>query len=239
MKPQLNLTQQHSNKARSNKADPPDGIVVYSGGLDSTVLLYSLASEGMTLHALSVHYGQRHQKELQAAEFITDHLRIPHQFVNVPPILFKGSSQTSAEIAVPEGHYAAESMKQTVVPNRNMVLLSLAGAYAQSVSADIVAYAAHGGDHAIYPDCRPEFVHAMDAAFFHSAWAPPRLVAPFLRMSKAQIVELGSKLEVPFSATWSCYKGGVLHCGKCGTCTERREAFTLAGVYDPTEYEKD
>lgn len=217
----------------SNK---PTAVVVFSGGMDSTVLLYKLLSEGVECYPISFHYGQRHSKELAFASATCHRLGLTHEVVELPEILFRGSSQTSPEIAVPEGHYAQESMKQTIVPNRNMVMLALAGAYAQSKKLDLVAYAAHAGDHAIYPDCRPEFVNAMDTAFFHSAWTPPKLVAPFIYLHKYQIVEQGYKLAVPFSLTWSCYKGGELHCGKCGTCVERMEAFDLAKVADPTTY---
>jgi len=214
----------------------PDCIIVYSGGLDSTVLLYKLRKEGRQLHALSFNYGQRHKKELACATEICFNLGIPRFDVDLPLFLFKGSSQTSAEIPVPLGHYADETMKQTVVPNRNMVMLALAGSYAISVGAELVAYAAHSGDHAIYPDCRPEFVEAVDSCFFNSDWKPPKLVAPFIHSSKADIVAIGHTLNVPFEKTWSCYQGKEFHCGKCGTCVERNEAFRLAEVEDPTIY---
>jgi 7-cyano-7-deazaguanine synthase len=151
-----------------------------------------------------------------------------------------GSSQTDKSVPVPEGHYEEESMKQTVVPNRNMILLALAGAWAISTKSDAIAYAAHSGDHAIYPDCRPEFTEAMSDALRLCDWHEVKLMRPFLYptpMSKADIVKLGTSLGVPFELTWSCYKGGEKHCGKCGTCVERVEAFQLAGVEDPTEYE--
>ena len=127
-------------------------------------------------------------------------------------------------------------MKSTVVPNRNMIMLSLAAARAIAVGADGVAYAAHSGDHAIYPDCRPEFADAVAAALRICHYTPIELERPFVDMTKADIVRLGAELGVDFSKTWSCYKGGEKHCGKCGTCVERREAFRLAGVPDPTEY---
>lgn len=222
----------------------PDTVLIYSGGLDSTVLLYKLIHEGRKIAPLSIAYGQRHEKELEAAARIIANLRAlnnpvaAHLIVAIPPVLFKGSSQTSVEIPVPLGHYAEETMKATIVPNRNMVLLALANAYAQSIGADLVTYAAHGGDHAIYPDCREDFVEAMDRAFFRSSWNPPRLTAPFLHMDKTAVVKLGAELNVPFHLTWSCYQGRALHCGRCGTCVERREAFALAGVDDPTGYEE-
>lgn len=218
-------------------------VLSYSGGLDSTVLLYYLKYKlGNEVRALSVYYGQRHEKELQSASEITRLTSTEHRIADLSNMafLFTGSSQTSPDIAVPEGHYAEESMKLTVVPNRNMVLLSLATAWAVSSKSEAVAYAAHAGDHAIYPDCRPEFTEAMEDAMRLCDWHSVRLLRPFLYpspMDKTAIVKLGAELGVPFDKTWSCYKGGDLHCGKCGTCVERREAFQLSGVPDPTKYE--
>lgn len=214
-------------------------VVLLSGGMDSTTLLYYLRHEGMECYPFSVLYGQRHQCELDSAEEICHQLGLDLEIVDIEhlrSLLFKGSSQTDDSVEVPEGHYAEESMKQTVVPNRNMILLALANAYAQSIGAGFVAYAAHAGDHAIYPDCRPEFAQAMGVAFVHSGWDPPVLNRPFITWTKAQIVKCGSALDVPFELTWSCYKGKAKHCGKCGTCVERIEAFELAGVVDSTEY---
>lgn len=215
-------------------------VVLLSGGMDSAVLLYHLKySLGHTVVALGVDYGQRHGKELVAARGVAKGALTELVLADLSACsaLFAGSSQTSADIPVPEGHYAEESMKQTVVPNRNMVLLALATALAVSRKAEFVAYAAHAGDHTIYPDCRPEFVAAMDGAIRLADWHPVRILGPFVDKSKADLVRLGRDLEVPFARTWSCYKGGAVHCGKCGTCVERREAFQLAGVLDPTEYE--
>lgn len=214
-------------------------ILSYSGGLDSTVLLYHLLSLGHEVRCLSVDYGQRHRKELEAAKRVTEFLDIPYQVADLKAVarLFAGSSQTSPDIAVPEGHYAEESMKATVVPNRNMVLLSLATAWAISIKSDSIAYAAHAGDHAIYPDCRPEFADALGKAIHLCDWHKVELVRPFLSLSKADIVGRGAELRVPFAMTWSCYQGREKHCGKCGTCEERKTAFYLAKVQDPTEYE--
>lgn len=128
-------------------------------------------------------------------------------------------------------------MKKTVVPNRNMILLAVAIAKAVSVGARFVAYGAHAGDHAIYPDCRPEFVEAMKTAAGLADWTKVEILAPFIKSTKADIAKTGARLGVPFEMTWSCYKGGEIHCGKCGTCTERREAFQLAKIDDPTKYE--
>lgn len=218
-------------------------ILCYSGGLDSTVLLYHLKYKlGANVRCFSVDYGQKHGKELRAGREITRRISVQHEIADLSNLgyLFAGSSQTSPEIPVPEGHYAEESMKQTVVPNRNMVLLALAGAWAVATKSDSIAYAAHGGDHAIYPDCRPEFTSVMMQALSLCDWHKVALYRPFLlpkTLSKADIVKLGHDLHVPFRDTWSCYKGEERHCGKCGTCNERIEAFTLAGVKDLTEYQ--
>lgn len=213
-------------------------VLIYSGGLDSTVLLYSLHKAGHELRTLSVNYGQRHAKELDAAKAITAQLGIEHRVADLTSLtpLLGNSSLTDADIAVPEGHYAEETMKATVVPNRNMILLSVAAGWAISEKADSVAYAAHSGDHAIYPDCRNEFAEAMDHAIRLADWHEVRLDRPFVKKTKADIVTLGAELDVPFEQTWSCYQGGDIHCGRCGTCIERREAFHLAGVVDPIPY---
>lgn len=216
-------------------------VLIYSGGLDSTVLLHHLAAEGHAVRALSVNYGQRHARELESAAALTARLGVEHRVVDLRTItpLLGANSLTSVEVRVPTGHYAEESMKATVVPNRNMLLLAVAAAWAMALKADAVAYAAHGGDHAIYPDCRPEFAEAMARAIALADWHPVELIRPFVDWTKADIVRRGAELEVPFEQTWSCYQGGALHCGRCGTCIERREAFHLAGVPDPTPYAAD
>lgn len=213
-------------------------ILIYSGGLDSTTLLYWLHTRGDSVAALSIDYGQRHRRELAAAQQICVRLKVPWHRADLSALrpLLAGSSQTDDSVAVPYGHYAAETMKLTVVPNRNMLLLATALAWAVSQKADTVAYAAHSGDHAIYPDCRPVFVEAMQHAAALCDWHPVQIEAPFLPWTKADIVREGARLDVPFADTWSCYEGGAVHCGQCGTCVERREAFLLAGVDDPTEY---
>lgn len=213
-------------------------VVVYSGGLDSTVLLAWCCAQGGDVAALSVHYGQRHVRELQAAEACCRAFAVPWQCADLRGLqpLLRGSSQTDPAVPVPHGHYTAETMQATVVPNRNMLLLATALAYAVSTRAARVAYAAHSGDHAIYPDCRPAFVAAMQQAAALCDAHAVEVAAPFLTWSKAAIVREGAQLGVPFAQTWSCYEGGAVHCGRCGTCVERREAFCLAGVLDPTEY---
>ena len=216
-------------------------IVVYSGGLDSTVLLHDLVKTGHTVRALSVNYGQRHGKEITCAAKVCAQLGLDHRVADLSAVtgLLGHSSLTDPAVAVPEGHYAEDSMKQTVVPNRNMLLLSLAAAWAISEKADCVAYAAHAGDHTIYPDCREEFTDALDRAIRLADWHEVFLHRPYVHMTKADLVARGAELGVPFAETWSCYQGGELHCGRCGTCIERREAFHLAGVEDPTPYAAD
>lgn len=216
-------------------------VLIYSGGLDSTVLLYHLLKEGHMVYALSVNYGQRHQCELSFASEICCRINVIHEVADLSSIrrLIAGSSLTSPEVEVAEGHYTETSMKSTIVPNRNMILLSVATGYALSRGAEKVAYAAHSGDHAIYPDCRNEFAEAMAEAMRLCDWNTVELIRPFIDSNKADIVRHGAELGVPFEKTWSCYKGKSLHCGRCGTCIERREAFDLANLEDPTRYADD
>jgi 7-cyano-7-deazaguanine synthase len=217
-------------------------VILLSGGLDSTVLVYSLVNE-FEVYPLTINYGQKHNKEVLAARNVCearDHnllLRWKYQDLSVLRTLLPSALTGVGEI--PAGHYEDVSMKQTVVPNRNMILLAIASGYAQGIGAKYVAYAAHHGDHAIYPDCRPEFVQALrDAIRLGTGWSNDgiELLTPFVGKSKADVVGIGKKLNVPFRLTWSCYQGGEVHCGYCGTCTERKEAFKLAGVEDPTKY---
>jgi 7-cyano-7-deazaguanine synthase len=215
-------------------------VVLHSGGLDSTVLLYHLADLGYKVLPLTINYGQRHSREIMAASEICRRLDLPFLMMELSFFaeLLKGgkSSQINFDVDVPEGHYSAENMAVTVVPNRNMVLLSIATAYAISAEAGTVAYAAHAGDHAQYPDCRREFIAAISHTISLCDDHPPQLLGPFATWSKSDIAARGDELKVPFNLTWSCYKGGRVHCGRCGTCVERAEAFYLAGVVDPTEY---
>ena len=213
-------------------------VLIHSGGMDSTVLLYKLLDAGHEVSALSVDYGQRHKKELECAASLCGELGVEHRIADLTALnpLLAGSSLTSPEIEVPEGHYAEDNMKATVVPNRNMILLSVATGWAISNGSESVSYAAHSGDHAIYPDCREEFAEGMNHVMGLADWHHVALNRPFVNLTKADIVKIGSELGVPFERTWSCYKGGELHCGRCGTCVERREAFYLAGIEDPTVY---
>ena len=214
-------------------------VVLFSGGLDSTVLASYLISKGAEVRLLSIDYGQRHAKELVHGETLAKELNLPRKTLSLPGLgdLLKGSSLTDDSVELPEGHYAEESMKATVVPNRNMILLALAGGYALSSGFDTIAYAAHAGDHFIYPDCRPEFAEAMEKALGLADWKDLNLYRPFVDMTKADLVKLGTELKAPLETTWSCYAGRERHCGKCGTCVERKEAFELAKVPDPTKYE--
>jgi 7-cyano-7-deazaguanine synthase len=214
-------------------------LVLFSGGLDSTVLAAQLLADGAETRLLSIDYGQRHAKELQQAEKIAEALGLPHRILRLPDLgpLLGGSSLTDNQVELPEGHYAEESMKATVVPNRNMILLALAGGHALSLRFNTIAYAAHAGDHTIYPDCRPEFADAMENALELADWEKLSLHRPFVHLSKTDLVKKGAELDAPLHLTWSCYAGREKHCGKCGTCVERKEAFALAKVPDPTEYE--
>lgn len=216
-------------------------VVITSGGLDSTVLLYSLIHQGHDVRALSVNYGQRHRLELQfAKKQAVVYKRVPYvqvDFIDLASVL-PGSSQTDLTVKVPEGHYTEENMKATVVPNRNMILLAIAIGHAIAHKCESVAYAAHAGDHAIYPDCRPEFVDALNGAARLCDFHPVEIIRPFINLTKAQIVTKGLGLGVPFEDTYSCYQGLRIHCGRCGTCVERREAFHLAGFPDPTVYDR-
>jgi 7-cyano-7-deazaguanine synthase len=215
-------------------------VAVLSGGLDSTVLVGHLLEHGHEVTALSVNYGQRHSRELRAAANVAEHYGIHHVVLPAPELatLLGGSALTSPHVPVPDGHYAEDSMKATIVPNRNAILLSMAAGYAFAIGHNAIGFGAHAGDHPVYPDCRPGFVTALEAALvLGSDW--PRgfsIHAPFLTVDKTEIVRIGRKLGAPLHLTWSCYKGGLLHCGTCGTCTERREAFELAGAPDPTRY---
>jgi 7-cyano-7-deazaguanine synthase len=218
-------------------------IAIVSGGMDSVTMAYFLKSRNYDLKLLSFDYGQRHKKELGFAHLAAKELEAEHQIVDLSSLLplLKGSALTDPAIEVPLGHYADVTMKSTVVPNRNAIMLSVAYAWAVSAEAEVVAIGVHAGDHPIYPDCRPEFVTSFERmevlATSGYSYAGLWLYAPFIKSTKADIARLGEMLEVPWQNTWSCYLGGKVHCGKCGTCVERKEAFLLAGVADPTLYQ--
>lgn len=213
-------------------------VLILSGGVDSTTLLYKLINQKKKIHAISFDYGQKHARELNCAIETCNKLRVKHKILNLSVLSdVAPSALTRSDIRVPDGHYEDENMKVTVVPNRNMVMLSLAIAYAIGIKANAVYYGVHIGDHAIYPDCRKEFIDAMKVAIKLCDWREVELKAPFLDLSKTDIINLGKDLNVDYSLTWSCYKGRKKACGKCGTCVERREAFEGAGIKDPIDYE--
>ena len=216
-------------------------VVLMSGGLDSSVLASLLISQGWEVSGLSINYGQRHLRELQAATAYCKAQGIPHRSVAIDGFasLVPCSSQTSDGIEVPHGHYADESMRVTFVPNRNMVMLSIAAAHAIGIRATALGIAAHAGDHTIYPDCRREFMYAFMDAVRAGNWDADelQLTTPFVMMSKADIAHIGNSIGAPMHLTYSCYEGRAKHCGRCGTCVERKEAFAGAGIQDPTEYE--
>jgi len=213
-------------------------VVVLSGGMDSTTLLYDAMNQWEEVYPITFHYGQKHSREVNAAYDTCKKLGLPFQSLNIPLDAIAPSSLTRETMDIPKGHYEDESMKQTVVPNRNMVFLAFATAYAIGIGAQTVAYGAHGGDHAIYPDCRGEFVEAMSGAMGLCDYKPVELWTPYLYWSKADILKKGIELGVDYSLTWTCYEGKELACGRCGACTERREAFREVGVEDPLKYKE-
>ncbi|MCA0939046.1 7-cyano-7-deazaguanine synthase QueC [Salipiger pacificus] len=214
-------------------------IVICSGGLDSVSLAHMVAAEQELTRLVSFDYGQRHAKELDFAQAAAARLGVPFQRIDMRGIgaALTGSALTS-DIDVPDGHYAEETMRITVVPNRNAIMLAIAFGVAAANGDEAVATAVHGGDHFIYPDCRPGFTRAFETMQRHAleGYADVQLYTPFVERTKADIVTEGAKHGTPFEKTWSCYKGGEVHCGCCGTCVERREAFHLAGIEDPTVY---
>lgn len=213
-------------------------LVLLSGGLDSTTLLARVVDAGTARLALSADYGQRHRRELDAARAVAAHYGVAHTVVDLSGWgrLLDGSALTDASVPVPHGHYAAPSMASTVVPNRNATLISAAAGVAIARGCDTVAVAVHAGDHPVYPDCRPEFLDAMNTALRYGTQDAARLVAPFAHWDKTAIVAEAHRLGAPVELSWSCYEGGPVHCGRCGTCVERAGAFFAAGVTDPTEY---
>lgn len=217
-------------------------LCIVSGGMDSVTLAYLAKQEGHLGYMLSFDYGQRHKKELHYAAKAAAALGVPHSIIDLTPITphLKGSSLTdSANVAVPDGHYTQDSMKQTIVPNRNAIMLAIAYGVAAGEGCNQVGTAVHSGDHYIYPDCRPAFIKKfadMQNAALGDMWQIS-LWTPFVSISKAGITAQGVSLDVPYADTWSCYKGGEIHCGRCGTCVERQEAFALAPAPDPTVYE--
>ena len=214
-----------------------DSILILSGGMDSVTLLYD--QQARIALAVSFDYGSNHNaKEIPFAQWHCEHLGITHIVIPLDFMTkyFKSSLLEGAE-AIPEGHYADENMKSTVVPFRNGIMLSIAVGIAESNGLKYVMMANHGGDHTIYPDCTPAFVDAFDAAAKAGTFVNVGLLSPFVNWTKADIARRGKELGIDYAKTWSCYKGGEKHCGKCGTCVERKEAMAEAGIEDPTVYE--
>ena len=214
-----------------------DSVIIYSGGLDSTTLLYD--EQARIALAVTFDYGSNHAaREIACARHHCQRLGIEHLVIELGFMSrYFSSSLLSGADAIPSGSYDDLNMKSTVVPFRNGIMLSVACGLAESRGLKRVLIANHGGDHAIYPDCRPQFVAAMDAAMQAGTYNGVQLAAPYTHLTKADLVQRGTQLGIDYSHTYSCYRGGEQHCGTCGTCTERREAFRLAGIPDPTEYE--
>ena len=213
-------------------------VVLVSGGMDSVTALYHAADEHEVVAGLSFDYGSKHNhKELPLAAWHCEQLGLLHQVVPLSFVddLFESDLLKSGG-EIPEGHYEAENMKQTVVPFRNGIMMAIAAGFAESIKAGGLVIAAHSGDHAIYPDCREDFMKPMAEAITAGTYADVKVLRPFIDQRKEDIVSRGSELGIDFSQTWSCYKGVEIHCGKCGTCVERKEAFEIAGVEDPTVY---
>lgn len=215
-------------------------VTVLSGGMDSVTLAYWLKAGGHHVAAISFDYHQKHAKELAFARLTCSDLGLEHYVFDLRPYQdIALSALTNKHIEVPDGHYAEESMKATVVPNRNMTMMSIAAAWAISSNAQGIAVGVHAGDHAVYPDCRPEFIVHMETTLkvANEGFIDPsfQILAPWISLSKNDIAKIGNTLGVPWERTWSCYKGGELHCGKCGTCVERKEALD-SQHFDPTEY---
>lgn len=214
-------------------------VVLCSGGMDSVTALHWARAHHAVTAVLSFDYGAKHNH--REIPFAVEHARkigAPQQTISLDFIgrLFASDLLKSGD-AIPEGHYADENMKRTVVPFRNGIMLAAACGFAESAGAEGLVIAAHGGDHVIYPDCREDFMRAMGDAMRLGTYAGVQLLRPFIKLNKGEIAAEGSRLGVDYARTWSCYKGGVIHCGVCGTCVERREAFQLAGLADPTVYE--
>jgi len=206
--------------------------------MDSVAAFYDAMSGHKVVAALSFDYGAKHNhKEIPFAAHHCQKFKIEHRVISLNFVgeLFKSDLLKSGG-AIPDGHYEEQTMKNTVVPFRNGIMLSIAAGLAESKDAAGLVIAAHAGDHAIYPDCREEFMKSMADAIRVGTYAGISLLRPFISMTKADIAARGYDLGVDFSQTWSCYKGGTLHCGTCGTCVERREAFIVAGIPDPTKY---
>lgn len=215
-----------------------DSLIIVSGGMDSITMLHEFKDRiGL---AVTFDYGSNHaKKEIHFANLHCERLGIKHLVIPLDFIhkYFKSSLLEGAG-AIPEGRYDSDSMKSTVVPFRNGIMLSIACGIAASNCLKKVMIANHAGDHTIYPDCRPNFIHALSEAMKDGTFEDVEIFAPYTNITKGDIAVHGKKLGINYAETWSCYKGGEKHCGKCGTCVERKEALAYAGIDDPTEYEE-
>lgn len=221
-------------------------VVLLSGGLDSSTLLAHAMSAGVRCFPLAIDYGQRHRREINAAATVAQFCGLGLEIADLHSIrhLLGGSALTDDAVAVPHGHYAAPTMAATVVPNRNLIMLSVAAGHAAAIGAGMVFTAVHAGDHPVYADCRPDFIDAADRAIRigttnvgRAGAGGVRVIAPFQHSTKADIAAAAVELGVPIQHTWSCYEGGDIHCGRCATCVERLEALaSVPGYRDPTAY---
>lgn len=213
-------------------------IVVLSGGLDSTTVLYHVHKKYGSVEAISFDYGQNHKKELDYARWHCDKLNIKHTIISLDMSCFNSSLLSGAD-AIPDGHYEEDSMKSTVVPFRNGIMLAYAVGYAENVNANYVVLGSHSGDHAVYPDCRKEFTDAISTAAYEGTYNKIQIISPFNGLMKWDLVKIGTELGIDYGETWSCYKGYDQPCGTCGTCVERLEAFEKNNLIDPLHYDKE
>ena len=219
-------------------------VVIASGGVDSSTLLYKTVKDEYETYVLTFIYGQKHRREIKSAKKICEGLKVHNKVIDLSVLkdILSGSALTDSSVGIPEVPETAEyyeTLKTTIVPNRNSIFLSIAIGYAVSIGANNVFFGAHHSDRGVYPDCRREFVEAFEHAERLANDSSLLVVAaPFVNMTKSEIVKLGVELGVSYKETWSCYKGGRIHCGVCSSCRERKKAFQEAAVLDPTEYER-
>lgn len=209
-------------------------VIILSGGMDSVSLLYKLVAENKEVSAISFYYGQKHSRELEMAKLNCQKLNIHHEIVDISNITkLISNSALTGDIEVPKGHYEDENMKKTVVPNRNMIMASIAISYTVNIDADEIALGVHAGDHAIYPDCREIFIDALRAIAKVANYKEIGVYTPYLKIDKGDIVADGLKNGVDYSLTWTCYEGKEKPCKECGSCSERIEAFEKNNMIDP------
>jgi len=219
-------------------------VVIASGGVDSSTLVYKTVKDEYETYVLTFIYGQKHKREIESAKKICEGIKVHHKIIDLSVLkdVLSGSALTDSGVEIPEVPETAEyyeTLRATIVPNRNSIFLSIAIGYAVSIKANYIFFGAHHSDRGVYPDCRQEFVEAFEYAERLANDSTHLVIsAPFVRMNKSEIVKLGAELGVPYKETWSCYKGGRIHCGVCSSCRERKRAFQEAAVLDPTEYER-